>query len=88
MLGLVERHLNRRSLHLAETRAAARLERGKGQSLQLIQTAEGIQPFAHLLADIPLAADTNLQFSKIWVTDRNIRTQIAGSLAIRTVWIP
>src|SRR6187549_2031794 len=85
MLGLVERHLDRSSMHLAEPFAAARLESLKGQFLQFIQAAERIQALAHLLADIPLAADTDFQFAKPWVAHWHIGAQIALPTAEGTV---
>src|SRR5512139_3385919 len=87
MLGLVESHLDRCGLHLAEALSAARLERLKCQSLELIQTTERIQALAHLLADIPLAADTDLQLAKARVAHRHILAQVALSAAEGTVGV-
>src|SRR5512139_3188835 len=87
MLRLVESHLDRGCLHFAKALAAARLERLKRQSLELIQTTERVQALAQLLADIPLAADTDLKLAKAWITHRHILAQIALSAAEGTVGV-
>src|SRR5215216_8208922 len=87
MLCLVERHLQRIGLHLAQTFAAARLERFKGQTLEFIETTERIQPLTHLFTYVALTANTHFELSKNRMSHRDISAQISLPATIRAVRI-
>ena len=49
--------------------------------------AEGIQMLAYLIADIALAANTDLKAPEIWMAYGYVGTQITSTMAIGTVGI-
>jgi hypothetical protein len=61
----------------------ARLEVFEGEVLQFAQVADFVQPVVDLLADLPIAARTDLQLAEIWMTHRQVLAQKPDAM---TMW--
>jgi hypothetical protein len=87
VFGLVDCHLKRTGLSLADSGATPGLETLKRERSQFIQVAEGEQTFAHYIRYLSPAADADENLAKIGIADGDILAQIAHSVAVRAIQV-
>ena len=67
--------------------ATLRIERIKGEVFEFVEVTETVEALTDLGTHIGLATRTYLKFAKIWMSEGDIRSQVASPSAMWAVWI-
>jgi hypothetical protein len=88
LLGVVKRSFQGSDLGRSEPDLPMGFEIIEGQVGKLIEVAEPVQPIPGLLLQLPFPADADLQFTEIWMADRQVLPEVAYATTDLAVWIP